>query len=314
MRILAYADRLSARPGEAVEIKVSCDGLTRYEAELVRIIQGDINPEGPGYREDVVAVELGGPFAGRFQPIHPGSYGIVEDNAAFRDLSTFTVFAAIWPTMPGNGPQTIVARRDPMTGAGFELFLNDAGALEFSVATGAADASSVSTEEPLLAQRWYLVAASLCAEDGRMVVTQHRLAPHSLPARTATVTREGWASTVPSDVAAPLTVAARPAPDRPVERHFNGRLERPSLYACALSLDAMIARLDPGSGSADDDLVAAWDFSIGISTDRMVDVSPRRLDGALINLPTRGVTGRQGGADAFCWRANARALRGRPLP
>ena len=303
MRILAYADRLSARPGEAVEIKVSCDGLARYEAELVRIIQGDINPEGPGYRKDSVCVDLGGPFAGRFQPIHTGSYGIVKDNAAFRDLSTFTVFVAIWPTLPEEGPQTILARRDPLTGAGFELFLNDAGALEFSVAAGAADASSVSTDAPLLAQRWYLVAASLSAEDGRMTVTQQRLAPHPLPAAAATVTREGRASTVPSEVGAPFTVAARPAPDRPAERHFNGRLERPSLYACALSLDGMITRLDAGSGSVGDaGLVAAWDFSIGISSDRMVDVSPRHLDGALINLPTRGVTGRRGGADAFCWQ------------
>ena len=139
VRILAYADRLSGRPGEAVEIKVSCEGLNRYEAELVRIIQGDINPQGPGYREDAVDLDLGGPFEGRFQPLHPGSYGIVEDNAAFRALSTFTVFAAIWPTMPGDGLQTVLARRDPLTGAGFELFLNEAGALEFSVDFGGAE-------------------------------------------------------------------------------------------------------------------------------------------------------------------------------
>ena len=302
MRILAYADRLSARPGEAVEIKVSCEGLPRYEAELVRIIQGDINPEGPGYREDAVDVDLGGPFAGRFQPIHPGSYGIVEDNPAFQSLSTFTVFAAIWPTLPGEGPQTVMARRDALSGEGFELFLNECGALEFSVAAEGADSSSVSTGEPLLAQRWYLVAASLCAEDGRMVVTQRRLAPHPLPAQAATVTREGRAAIVPSGVAAPLTVAARPAADRPAERHFNGRLERLSLYASVLSADDMLARLDAGSGNANDvDLIAAWDFSIGISTDRMVDVSPRHLDGALVNLPTRGVTGRHGGADTHCW-------------
>ena len=302
VRILAYADRLSGRPGEAVEIKVSCEGLNRYEAELVRIIQGDINPQGPGYREDAVDLDLGGPFEGRFQPLHPGSYGIVEDNAAFRALSTFTVFAAIWPTMPGDGLQTVLARRDPLTGAGFELILNEAGALEFTVACGGASASSVSTEEPLLVQRWYLVAAGLCAEDGRMIVTQRRLAPHPLPADAATVTREGRCSAVPSHVAAPLTVAARPATDRPAERHFNGRLERPSLYASVLEPDDMIAKLDAQSGSARDvDLVAAWDFSIGISTDRMVDVSPRHLHGVLVNLPTRGVTGRHGGEDAFCW-------------
>ena len=106
--------------------------------------------------------------------------------------------------MPGDGPQTVLARRDPLTGAGFELFLNEAGALEFSVDFGGAVASSASTEEPLLVQRWCLVAASLCAEDGRMIVTQRRLAPHPLPAHAATVTREGRWSTVPSHVAAPL--------------------------------------------------------------------------------------------------------------
>ena len=135
-----------------------------------------------------------------------------------------------------------------------------------------------------------------------MIVTQRRLAPHPLPADAATVTREGRCSAVPSDVAAPLTVAARPAKDRPAERHFNGRLERPSLYASVLEPEDMIAKLDAQSGSARDvDLVAAWDFSIGISTDRMVDVSPRHLHGVLVNLPTRGVTGRHGGGDAFCW-------------
>ena len=160
----------------------------------------------------------------------------------------------------------------------------------------------MSTEEPLLAQRWYLVAASLCAEDGRMIVTQRRLAPHPLPAHAATVIREGRYSKAPSDVAAPLTVAARPATVRPAERHFNGRLERPSLYASVLAPDDMIATLDAQSGNARDaDLIAAWDFSIGISTDRMVDVSPRHLHGVLVNLPTRGVTGRHGGGDAFCW-------------
>ena len=244
MRILAYADRLSGRPGEAVEIKVSCEDLPRYEAELVRIIQGDINPQGPGYREDAVDLDLGGPFEGRFQPLHPGSYGIVEDNAAFRALSTFTVFAAIWPTMPGDGLQTVLARRDPLTGAGFELFLNEAGALEFSVDFGGAEASSVSTEEPLLAQRWYLVAASLCAEDGRMIVTQRRLAPHPLPADAATVTREGRCSAVPS--------ARRGADDRSRSSGHGSTggtpLQRPAGTAFALRFRPRTRRHDRQAG------------------------------------------------------------------
>ena len=61
-RILAYADRVSARPGETIEIMVSCDQVDSYDVELVRIIQGDVNPAGPGYREEVIPHDVGGPF------------------------------------------------------------------------------------------------------------------------------------------------------------------------------------------------------------------------------------------------------------
>ena len=47
-KILGYADRISAAPGESIKVMVSCEGLDHYDAQLIRVIQGDINPEGPG--------------------------------------------------------------------------------------------------------------------------------------------------------------------------------------------------------------------------------------------------------------------------
>ncbi len=72
-RILGYADRISVAPGETVQVMVSCNSIGTYDAELVRVIHGDINPAGPGYREELMPLDLGGPFGGRHQPIHPGS-------------------------------------------------------------------------------------------------------------------------------------------------------------------------------------------------------------------------------------------------
>ena len=122
--ILGYADRVSVAPGESIEFRVSCDGLESYEAAVVRIIQGDINPEGPGYEEEPIALDLGGPFRGRHQPIHAGSFARIDDSAVFRGLSSLGALAAVWPTAPGRGPQAIMARRDPETGLGFELYLD----------------------------------------------------------------------------------------------------------------------------------------------------------------------------------------------
>ena len=48
-------------------------------------------------------------------------------------------------------------------------------------------------------------------------------------------------------------------------------------------------------------LTAAWDFSVGISTDQITDVSGNNLHGKLINLPTRGVCGHAWNGDKHCW-------------
>ena len=151
-RILGYADRVSATPGETIRFMVSCDNIDRYDAELVRVIQGDINPAGPGYREEVIPHDFGGPISGRHQPIHPGSYGLVPDNPAFRALTSLGVLAAIWPTMPGDGPQTILSRQDPASGAGFRLVLDEQGTLSFELRSRERGAAIVSTGKPLLAE------------------------------------------------------------------------------------------------------------------------------------------------------------------
>jgi N,N-dimethylformamidase len=62
LRIVGYTDRMSVAPGESIKVMVSCDGLETYDVELVRVIQGDINPDGPGYREEPISLDLGGPF------------------------------------------------------------------------------------------------------------------------------------------------------------------------------------------------------------------------------------------------------------
>ena len=85
-----------------------------------------------------------------------------------------------------------------------------------------------------------------------------------------------------SDIAAPFMIAASPAPDRPARRHFNGRIDSPRLWSRPLAVSEMRELLDVGSAHpAYGDLLAAWEFSIGIPTDCITDVSPHRLHGRL---------------------------------
>lgn len=73
MEIVGYADRLSVAPGETVCFYVSSQ-RRRYRADVVRLIHGDPNPKGPGFKEEVIPTNVTGDYKGGLQKIYPGSY------------------------------------------------------------------------------------------------------------------------------------------------------------------------------------------------------------------------------------------------
>ena len=301
-RILGYADRVSAAPGESIRFMVSCDGIERYDAALVRVIQGDINPAGPGYQEEEIPYDFGGPLPGRHQPIHAGSYGLVADHPLFQGLTSFGLQAAVWPTLPGRGEQTLLSRQDAKSGAGFRLFLDQDGALALEVRPKDGEPAVVTTGKPLIAERWYAVAGGYDAETGELSVAQTPLIDYPRVDDAGYARRSIRAGVVQSGIAAPLMIAASAAPDRPARQHFNGRIDDPRLWSRPLTDREASDLLDAGRDHpAYGDLLAAWDFSLGISTDRITDRGPNRLHGRLVNLPTRGVPGRRWNGEAHDW-------------
>ena len=94
--LLAYSDRLSARPGEQVRFYVHSDGADPFQVRLTRSISADPNPNGAGIVEEPVEVPFGDGFPSRRQAFNPGSYGIVEKGPAVS--GKVSLGATIWPT------------------------------------------------------------------------------------------------------------------------------------------------------------------------------------------------------------------------
>ena len=59
LRLLGYTDRLSAAPGDTIRFMVSSDH-DRYASRLVRLIHGDTNPAGPGFKQVLVPSAIDG--------------------------------------------------------------------------------------------------------------------------------------------------------------------------------------------------------------------------------------------------------------
>ncbi len=284
--LIAYADTLSARPGEAVTVRASTDAET-FAADLVRLLGPA--PRRNGARdmpvEPVPETRVDG-IGGRWET-RCGSFGWAPDAAP----TTAGTFAAwVWLMARGAGAvQGIVARREAATGLGFALALDE----EDRPCLLAGPSDRLTAARPLPLRGWHLLAGGFDAAAGALRLHVIEAGDPHLPTPPRLV--EALRASGPPGRApapgAPLVVAAAAADDHGPLPHatglLTGKLEAP-LVLDALLDDAAALRLAAG------DVPAArhrWDLGADpdgeVVPDRGTDPAPLRL----VNAPTRAMTG-----------------------
>lgn len=305
--IVGYSDKISARPGESIDFMVSCeDGAREFEAGIVRLICGDHHPDGPGLKLEPVATPVDGRYEGRHQPIAIGSSAIVSGLPALADLPEFTILAAIWPTLPGGDRQTIFSEWDGETRCGFKLQIDAGGHLALKIGDGNGVSEILRTSKPVMERIWQLVTVVYDGQTREIRLfndplekapglSESEVACHKIK---SAIGRPG----VPFVIAAHCAARAERGAFQPTECHYNGKIDSPRVVARAVRREALKEVLYDPLGCADSDrLVAAWDFSVGISTQEIVDRSPNQHHGHTVNLPTRGMTGYNWTGEVFSW-------------
>ena len=159
--IYGYSDQISLKPGERIRFMVSVEGATRYRAEIVRLINGDANPDGPGPKEETIATPANGEYPGRLQPTYGGSHIVVDDPDGLLNIGqSITVHAFIMPTTPGKGAQGIITHCDPDRRTGWALMIDEQGRLALWLGDGEGHLLQAAAPEPLMAGLWYSAGAS----------------------------------------------------------------------------------------------------------------------------------------------------------
>lgn len=292
--VVGYSDRLSVEPGQKIDFMVSTFGPQYYRAAIVRLRSGDLHPQGAGFKEQLVTTAIDGEYPGRRQEINAGSFAIVPASPLF-PVESFSLQAMIWPTAPGQGRQAILAKWSSATDRGFALMIDESGALALMIGDEAGRLAMVSSGRPLLPREWYFAAASFHAPSRRVILYQEPLVRYVRDDRRVSV--ETLVETDPPAVTeAPLTIAAIAAGTlrgQAIGRYYyNGKIDSPRIARRALTRAEMQRALsDPAGDEFAESLVAAWDFSLEIPSDRILDVSPNRLHGWLLNLPARAMKG-----------------------
>ncbi|HEX9447290.1 MAG TPA: N,N-dimethylformamidase beta subunit family domain-containing protein [Dongiaceae bacterium] len=282
-RLLGYTDKVSVAPGDEIAFKVSSPLPGSYAARIVRLISGDDSSDGPGLKVDPVATAIDGSYKARWQPIHHGSYALINDAAPFAQAS-ITLEAMIWPTLPGNSkPQAILGNYDADTQSGFALYIDDTGHLCFRLD----DTAPVRLATPLLARHWYHVAASLDGSSGRIILRQDRQIDYPRQPRVDVIEAHRVLRNH-AGKGGKFLIAAW-IDDNVATAHYNGKIDGPRVLGTALDSAAM-ADLRPGAAPKAP-AIASWDFAQKMTGTTIVDVSGHGRHGQTVNLPARAMKG-----------------------
>ena len=288
MEIVGYSDKWRAQPGETIRFMVSCR-QPAFRAQLLRVINGDDNPKGPGSKMEEVGSAADGEYPGRVQELNPGSYAAAPGGPPL-EAGSFTIQAWIFPTTPGQGLQGIVAKWDEDAGAGYGLFIDEDGALSVRVGQGGGRIEALSSGAPLKAAKWYFAAGVYDAEEGRLRVYQRPL--DHWPLMDTAAEAEGPAAPGgAADSEADLVIAGFMRGGRAAGL-YNGKIENPVILGRAAGPEEIARwREDSSWVSGDPSLAAAWDFGRDFDTAFVADSSSNGLHAEAVNMPTRAVTG-----------------------
>ncbi len=299
MKITAYSDRVSARPGETIQFMVNCE-LPEYRADIVRITCGDTNPAGPGVKEQTVRTTVTGKYPGRRQVIEAGSYATIPSHRELEQLSSFSFQAMVWPTLPSAGRQFIMSKWRAHSRSGMAVTIEADGSLGVMLG-GDAGLEIITTGVALLARQWYFIAVSFDAASRNVTLYQDPSVDYPTVEQAAETRIRAKTKRIGRNRAALMFAGARSGSDKLVGC-YNGKIDSPRLANRALRRSEMEALKAGVPAKLQTAIVGAWDFSRDITSSRVSDISPNALHGEVSNLPARAMKGYNWTGEAMDWR------------
>lgn len=298
MLLLAgYSSQWSVAPGGTIDFKVSSQSSAEYHARLVRIVCADPNPEGPGNIEHDMSNIFSVSYPSRFQKVPMGSYGLVPIRNRLPHRNLYTLTVRIWPTLLSAGPQAILSLLGRDRQLLVELQINGDGQLSAVIESSENGFLEFTLDAPLRERNWYTVWANVDLENNKIQLGQQPLEPVIYAQDDAS--KIFHCKTLHSlDKATELLIAASRDGQR-LNRFYNGKIENPRL----LSNDTEASHTSqPSFSASESEVVASWDFSIDISSQKIRDVGKLELHGDLINCPARAMKGSNWSGAEMCWR------------
>jgi len=266
--LAGYTNKLSGRPGDEIDFKISSQSKSSIKAQLFRSISADPNPKGVGIvEESCEGIFPAQTFTGQNQPFFPGSYGKTTHPVTVTANNELKVVLSVWPTQYCAHNQTFLGIGET------ELLMNPDGYAEFRCGN-----HTVSAPKPLSLHHWYKIEGCV-GPDGQLSISTTPLKQGAATQNVAT-TRSNLSGALSLNLDEVISFGAAVSTGS-AEQFFNGKIESPQVLA-------------------DGKLVASWNFSTDISGPSVIGENCPNIN--LVNSPTRGVKGAFWDGSEHNWR------------
>ncbi len=297
-----YTDAISV-PGDS-EVRFMVSGSPgEATLSLVRLLHGDPNPEGPGYREEPVSWGQPMSIEVNEQELRLGSYVEVPHKDMLNPSEGFTLALWFLPTLLTTAWHTLAAKWTDAN-LSYALFCAGSETLTAAISHDGQKAEWCTAREPIQLKRWQFAALTYDAENGELCL-YHSVPGEADPLAVSSIVGASGAETIvrsPKQVpagrvfpgTAPLLFGACPDnPSTPARTwaHFNGKIASPTLLRRALDeteVQALAMGADPASLAP---LAGLWHLGLEVTGTQVIDVSGHGNHGVAVNAPTRAVTG-----------------------
>ena len=302
IRLFGYSDPLAAKLTQTVDFKISAEGTTEASVEIVRLVHADYNPKGPGFIEEPVGTDLPKSIAVKRQYTQNGSFARVgNERGLLSPKGSFSVFAFIWPSLPGKVRQTIMGSWNVNESKGYALGINPQGKLEFWVGDEK-NVDQVTADVPLISKVWVLAGVSyeLATGEARLmqINVQNAWNSHIGPVtpydHNCHIVETLRVKPVASSGDFYLAGAQEHNSERGcfVSLLYNGKIDRSGIVERALSAADMATI---AQGSVPFEALAYWDTTVGYTNygigNVICDTGPHKLNAIGVNRPVRALTG-----------------------
>ena len=268
--LIGYSDKLSGRPGDTINFKVSSQLDAPIKAQLLRSICADANPAGMGIVEtscdDLFTPQR---FTAGNQPFQPGSYAKTAVPLQCHAKDNIQISVSVFPTLLTTDSQTILSIGET------RLDLDANGLVSFIT-----HQDKITCKTALSLHKWHMITVDIKL-GGELSLCVMRLDNDN----SETVTLQSNTALDIMNLDGLVYLAAMIGAQGP-SQFFNGKIEAPSI-------------------SADNTAIASWNLATNMNSLK-VPSALAHLDSdhalTLVNAPTRAVCGSKWDASELNWR------------